>query len=270
MDQSARSQELQTAIAAARLAGDAIRRLEVASLIKHEKIVDRQKMGLVTQADLVAEQVILEQIESTFPDHLILSEETRHSIEIGNNLWVIDPLDGTNNFAHGIPHYSVSIAFCRNGQPECGVVLNAATGDLYFAQRGAGAWRGERAIRVNAEPALDQTIVGTGFYYDRGAMMRSTLRSIQELFERGLQGIRRFGSAALDLTCVASGQFGGYFEYQLSPWDFAAGKLIVEEAGGKVTDCFGNELGLSTTTLLASNALLHDLLLETTRQGARF
>ncbi len=227
--------------------------------------------GIVTSADLAAEQAIVAKIQSTFPDHTFLAEEqfADSSIDPGNveHLWVIDPLDGTNNFAHGLEHYAVSVAYYRRGVAECGVVMRPESDDLYWARRGEGAWhqRGQQSpqqIRVNRHQRLDQSMVGVGFYYDRGQMMRDTLQSIERLFEQQVHGVRRFGTAALDIILVARGSFGAFFEYQLSPWDFAASRLLIEEAGGRITTCDGQELPLATTSVLATNGLLHAAMLE--------
>src|SRR5690606_5223379 len=175
---------------------------------------------------------------------------------------IVDPLDGTNNFAHRIPHFAVSIAYYHNGSPVCGVVYNPLRDDWFTAVRGEGAWYNGQPARVSDERRLDQALVGVGFYYDRGAMMEATLAAIRDLFRCQIHGIRRFGTASLDLCQVGMGMFGAYFEFQLSPWDFAAGRLFVEQAGGRVTTCLGDALPLQKTTLLASNRLLHDAVLR--------
>ncbi|MEM8679095.1 MAG: inositol monophosphatase family protein [Planctomycetota bacterium] len=221
--------------------------------------MDTKGVGnLVSEADLESERTILGLIRSQFPHHAVIAEESAsgsHATE--GDVWIIDPLDGTNNFAHVIPHFAVSVAFYRNGQPRCGVVLNPANEDLYVATRHQGAtWNGS-PIHVAAADALTDALVATGFYYDRGDMMRQTLKSMEQLFLRGVHGLRRFGTASLDLCQVAQGRFSAYFEYQLAPWDFAAGRLIVEEAGGAVTDCLGAELEVKTSSVLASNGPLH-------------
>jgi len=225
-------------------------------------IRDKGAGNLVSDADLNSERTIVELITEAFPGHTVLAEEQHSSATDENFLWIVDPLDGTNNFAHRIPHFSVSIAFYQDGEAQCGVVFNPARNDLYVASRGEGAYCNGQKIDVSNEASLDQTLIGTGFYYDRGEMMRKTLRSIEALFVRNIHGIRRFGTASLDLCSVASGEFGGYFEYYLAPWDFAAGRLIVEEAGGRVTDCEGNQLGTKPSSILATNGRLHEGLLE--------
>jgi myo-inositol-1(or 4)-monophosphatase len=218
--------------------------------------------NLVSQADLDSEAAILNVIRRAFPEHGILAEETQQDEAGQEHLWVVDPIDGTNNFIHGVPHFAISVAYYRHGQPVCGFVYNPATGDEYEASVGQGARHNGNEIRVSNRSSLDQVLVGVGFYYDRGSMMEATLAAVRDLFQQKIHGIRRFGTASLDLCQVACGMFGAYFEYELSPWDFAAGRLIVTEAGGRVTNCQGKPLPLAKTSLLASNSLLHDRMLE--------
>ncbi|WP_169981368.1 inositol monophosphatase family protein [Tautonia rosea] len=223
--------------------------------------------NLITDADLEAERAIVEVLQRAFPGHSILGEEeASHGDLDAEHLWVVDPLDGTNNFAHHLPHFAVSIAYHRDGVAQCGVVLSPVSGDRFTAIRGKGAFQNGRPVRVADHDRLDQSMIGVGFYYDRGAMMEATLRSISALFRQNIHGIRRFGTAALDLCMVGCGQFGAFFEYQLAPWDFAAGRLFVEEAGGRVTNCLGAPLELSVSSVLASNGRLHESVLAIVRE----
>ncbi|WP_164100529.1 inositol monophosphatase family protein [Candidatus Laterigemmans baculatus] len=213
---------------------------------------------LVSDADLESERRIGELLGNAFPDHELLGEETLAGAPDAEHLWIIDPLDGTTNYAHGLPHFAVSIAYYHRGEPQLGVIYNPAREDWFVALRGSGATHNGRSVQVTPATKLDEVLVGCGFYYDRGAMMRATLASIEELFTHQIHGIRRFGTAALDLCQVGCGHFGGYFEYLLSPWDFAAGRLFVEEAGGRVTTATGEPLPMQKTSLLASNGHLHE------------
>lgn len=222
------------------------------------EIRTKQACDFVTTADVEAEHAIAAVIRATFPDDAILGEENYSSDVSSERLWVVDPLDGTTNFAHGIPHFAVSIGYYEAGEPLCGVVLNPARDDVYHAVRGEGAFGNGERLSVAEHNSLSESLVGVGFYYDRGAMMEATLASIRELFGQQIHGIRRFGTASLDLVQVASGMFGAFFEYELSPWDFAAGRLLVEEAGGRITTCRGEPLPLAKTSVLASNTRLHD------------
>lgn len=228
---------------------------------------DEETFNLVSDADVQAEQAIARVILAAFPDHAILGEEENAGSIDAEHLWIIDPLDGTNNFAHRIPHFAVSIGYYHRGIAQCGVVVNPVRNDWYWAQLGAGSFHNGRRLKVSAETSLSQTMVGVGFYYDRGAMMEATLTSIRDFFKQQIHGVRRFGTAALDLCQVADGMFGVFFEYQLSPWDFAAGRLILEEAGGKITDGCGNPLPLAKTSVLASNTQLHEAALDIVRRN---
>lgn len=227
---------------------------------------DEPAYNLVTDADLEAEQCIVRCIGEHCPGDAVLGEEEAHGSVEAEQLWIVDPLDGTNNFAHRIPHFAISIAYYHRGVPQVGVVFNPVRGDCYWAARGMGAYYNGRQLAVSAAQRLDQVMVGVGFYYDRGAMMEATLVAVGDFFRQQIHGIRRFGTAALDLCHVADGAFGAYFEYQLSPWDFAAGRLILEEAGGALSDARGEPLELKKTSVLASNGSLHPAALEIVRR----
>ncbi|WP_437185732.1 inositol monophosphatase family protein [Planctomicrobium sp. SH668] len=235
-----------------------------ALLLKYQKegftIREKGASDLVSEADVNAEQLIIQRIHAQFPGHAILAEESQTQLSgetVPEHLWIIDPLDGTTNFAHGIPHFAVSIGYYRHGVAECGVVFNPARNDLYVAAKGAGAFYGETKLQVGSQSSIKDCLIGLGFYYDRGAMMEATLATIHQLFQNGIHGVRRFGTASLDLAHVARGFYGAYFEYQLQPWDFAAGRLLVEEAGGRVTDARGDEIPFRKSSILASNGTVH-------------
>lgn len=237
-----------------------------------DKTTSAKSEGIVTAADVEAEKAIIQSIAAAFPDHIFLAEEM-HSADSdkdhfadAEHLWVIDPLDGTNNFAHGIPHFAVSVAYYSAGVAQYGIVIDVARGHHYECGRGLGAWCDGVPVHVSQHETLNQTMVGVGFYYDRGEMMQATLQSVGKLFAEDIYGIRRFGTAALDLIHVGLGRFGAFFEYTLSPWDFAAGRLFVEEAGGKVTTCSGAEVPLARSSVLATNGLLHPKVLEIVRR----
>lgn len=252
--------EFQVALAAARLAGDVLLRY-----FRHDlEVNEKGTNDLVTNADLESEQAITTFILSKFPGHQFLAEEQHQELAAPDeieHLWIVDPLDGTTNYAHGIPHFAVSIAYYRFGVPECGVIFNPVRDELYVAVRGAGAYGQGDRLAVGQQQQLSAALIGVGFYYDRGEMMRATLATVAALFESQIRGIRRFGTASLDLCQVAAGSYGAFFEYQLSPWDFAAGRLLVEEAGGQMTTATGERLPIAKTTLLASNSHLHQSML---------
>lgn len=229
-------------------------------------IREKASFNLVSDADLEAEEAVVKVIRETFPDHAILAEETHKHEGDAEHLWVIDPLDGTNNFAHAVPHFAVSVAYCHRGRPVCGVVFNPVRGDWFTARRGGGAFANGRRVRAGNQQKLGEVLVALGFYYDRGAMMRATLAAIGDFFGHDIHGIRRMGTASLDLCYVGCGKFGVFFEYKLSAWDFAAGALFVEEAGGRITDCAGEPLPMAPSSVLATNGPLHPAALEITRR----
>jgi myo-inositol-1(or 4)-monophosphatase len=253
--------ELDVARQAAEVGGAIVERYYRAEIVYRGKHL-KESHNLVTDADLDAEKAIVTVIRDTFADHSILGEEAQAGDVDAEHLWIVDPLDGTNNFAHRIPHFAISIAYCHVGQVQCGVVYNPIRGDWYVAVRGRGATHNGQPATVSTANRLDQVLIGFGFYYDRGAMMEATLTAIRDLFRAQVHGVRRFGTASLDLCQVGCGQFGAFFEYQLAPWDFAAGRLFVEEAGGRVTTCAGQSVPWATTSLLASNGMLHEPVLD--------
>ncbi|GAB5402631.1 MAG: inositol monophosphatase family protein [Aureliella sp.] len=227
---------------------------------------DEASYNLVSDADVKSEQAIAHSIRSAFPTHEIAGEEENVGDVTAEDVWVIDPLDGTNNFAHNIPHFAVCIGYYHREAATSAVVVNPVRGDWYYAVRGGGAFHNGQPLGVSNAKSLDEVMVGCGFYYDRGEMMRATLATVEAFFEQQIHGIRRFGTAALDLCQVASGQFGAFFEYQLAAWDFAAARLILEEAGGTITDARGQPLKLQTSSILASNTHLHAAALSITER----
>jgi myo-inositol-1(or 4)-monophosphatase len=259
---------LETALAAASAGGEVLRR----HFGSKAGLRVKDRVELVSDADVESERVIQQTILDRFSDHDLLGEEGSSGAngpatgDVPEHLWIVDPLDGTNNFVHGIDHVAVSIAYCYRGRALVGVVENPIQGHRFVAVAGRGATENGKAIRVSDAATLDQTMIGVGFYYDRGAMMEATLAAVADFFREQVQGVRRFGAAALDLCYVASGRYGLFFEYRLSPWDFAAGQLIVSEAGGRVTTATGEPLPLTRSTILASNGPLHVPALEITKR----
>jgi len=247
------SREMQIAVAAARAGGAIVARY----FREGVEIRTKEAFNLVSDADVESEQAIADTIHREFPKHAILGEESHSDRADSEHLWIIDPLDGTNNFAHDIPHFAVSIAYFRKGVPQCGVIYNPIRDDWYVTEVGKGAWHNGQQIHVGKQQSLNEVIVGVGFYYDRGQMMESTLNAIRELFQQQIHGIRRMGAASLDLCAVACGMFGVFFEYELGAWDFAAGQLFVTEAGGIVTTCHGASLPIARSSVLATNGVLH-------------
>jgi len=230
------------------------------------RISKKGPIDFVTEIDLKSEQLILARIRSVFPDHRILAEETGTNCTDSPFNWLIDPLDGTTNYAHGLPTFCVSIALEHDGRLETGVIYDPMADELFSASRGGGAFLNDRPIRVSEEKAIGESLLGTGFSYDPGGM-RINLRLFQEFMTRAA-GVRRVGSAARDLSYVACGRFDGVWEFQLHPWDVAAGMLLVEEAGGKVTDFEGKPCTPRDQTILLSNGRIHDAMLEVLREHA--
>lgn len=249
-------QKLSVARAAALAAGEVLMKYFGQGVTQRFK--GGQTADLVSEADVNAEQAVIRVIRENYPHDAILGEESLTGTDPQSpQLWIIDPLDGTTNFLHDIPHFAVSLAYYEAGVPKIGVVWNPAMQDMFIAVAGQGATHNGQPIHVTPDERLEQTLIGTGFYYDRGSMMEATLGVLADLFRENIHGVRRFGSAALDLCHVAKGYYGAYFEYFLSAWDFAAGRLIVEEAGGRVTTARGTPLPLAKSSILASNSRLH-------------
>jgi len=238
---------------AASRAGEVLRSFHSGALRVHKK----GAIDLVTDADTASEKVILETIRSAFPDHDILAEESGRVAGREDCRWVIDPLDGTTNFAHGLDQYAVSIAFALAGEVVVGLVLVPASGELYAAVKGRGATLNDRPIQVSRQASLPDSLLVTGFPYDLKERMETLMPRFSNCL-RATQGVRRLGAAALDLCYVACGRFEGFWEENLQPWDTAAGALIVTESGGQVTDFSDRPFSMEMKEILATNGLIHD------------
>jgi len=217
----------------------------------------------VTETDLQAEHRIIGAIKRVFPDHLVISEESGAGKNESEFVWWIDPLDGTTNFSHGYPHFAVSIALEYRGKLQLGVVYDPVRQELFRATRGNGSYLGRRHIRVSPVKSLLRALMSTGFPYDPRSHPRA-LKIFSRIVTR-TQGVRRDGSAALNLCYLAAGRFDGFWEIGLKPWDTAAGVVILEEAGGRVTDLEGKRFEIREGDVLASNRLLHRQLLNAVR-----
>lgn len=215
---------------------------------------------LVTDADLAAEQAIIASLRSSCPEHGIVAEESGTHAGSSGERWLVDPLDGTVNYAHQIPFFAVSIAFARGEDVLAGVVLNPVSGELFSAQAGGGAFLNGAPIAVNPEPRVAESLLATGFPYERSDGFEPVAARLLRCL-RASRGVRRFGSAALDLCFVACGRFAGFWEDQLKPWDTAAGALIVREAGGTTTDFSNRPVGADGREILATNGHIHDEML---------
>jgi myo-inositol-1(or 4)-monophosphatase len=249
------------AVSAARAAG----RVHLARLRKISVTRKSNALDLVTEADHESEAAVIQVIRRAFPSHAVLAEERGLSGEESEHRWIIDPLDGTTNFAHGYPQFCVSVAYERRGEVRVGVVYDALKRELYVARVAKGATLNGRPIRVSPTPSLGQSLLLTGFPYDRRERRRFYL-CFWEAFMMRTQGVRRTGAAALDLAYVACGRNDGFWEFGLKAWDVAAGSLIVREAGGRVTNLDGSPLDLDAGQILASNGKIHDEMLAVIRE----
>lgn len=223
--------------------------------IRKKGIID-----LVTDADVECEKKIKQIILNEYPNHSFMGEESGTQGE-NENVWVVDPIDGTTNFAHGLDHFSTSIALVKGKEIVCGAVFNPVTKKLFTAINGKGAFLNGKKIEVSKIDSLIDSLIVTGFPYNDPELEKKVISGISSL--RGnCQGVRRFGSAALDMCYVAQGVVDGFYEYSLHPWDVAAGILIVREAGGRVTDINGDNAQIDSSHYLASNKLLHKEILS--------
>jgi len=217
--------------------------------------------NLVTEIDKRSEQLIVEFITKNFPGHGILGEEGADINRGSEYLWVIDPLDGTTNFAHGLPIFGVSIGVMKNGEIIAGVVNDVMRDKKYFAEKGSGAFDGERKLSVNTNDDLRHSVLVTGFPYDIAENPGNAIGIFTEFITKA-RAVRRLGSASIDFCYVADGVFDAFWEVHLHPWDICAGKLIVEEAGGIVTDFTGKETDIFTKQVLASNRKILDQMIS--------
>ena len=258
---------LQVAVAAARTAGELIH----AAAADPGSLQIRQKHpnDFVTQVDTASEQAIVRTLLGAFPDHAVRSEESAqwHGNANADHVWIVDPLDGTTNFIHGYPAYSVSIALAVRGRIEHGVVLDVKRGDLFHASLGAGAWCNDQRLRVSARTALNEALVATSCPYRPGPAFAASMQMLGTVMER-VGAIRRSGSAALDLAWLAAGHSDAMFDRGLNAWDVAAGSLLVSEAGGQVSNFLGEPDFMETRECVAGNPALQATLVALLRPFA--
>jgi myo-inositol-1(or 4)-monophosphatase len=217
--------------------------------------------NLVTEADHASERAIFEIIKRDYPDHFILSEEAGALVTNSSFKWIVDPIDGTVNFAHGIPICCVSIGIEEDGEMVMGAVYNPFINEFYFAQKGFGATLNDNIIKVSGETQVAKACLVTGFPYTYLDHPNGPLEVFSRLIRKGIP-VRRLGSAAMDLCWVAAGRFDGFYEHKLQAWDSAAGFLIVEEAGGRVSDFTGNRYSPYQPHIIATNGKIHDELVD--------
>lgn len=247
----------QTAVKAALEAGKVLLR----NRGKRNKIGYKGEVNLVTEVDFLSEKTILKIIRENFPDHSILTEETIGQKKDSPYCWIIDPLDGTTNYAHDFPVYCISIALQKNKEIILGTVYNPLLKELFLAEKNKGAFLNGKRIFVSNTRKLSQSLLATGFPYDIRTSKENNLEYFNK-FAVKAQAIRRAGSAALDLCYLAMGRFDGFWELKLSPWDTAAGILMITEAGGKVSDFSGKKFSIFSKKLVASNNWIHKQIFE--------
>ncbi len=229
-------------------------------------VTKKGDINLVTEADLASEALIIERIRSFYPKHSILAEESGEAVMTGGDSrwkWIIDPLDGTTNYAHGYPCFCVTIALESDGEIVVGVTFDPTRNEMFAAEKGNGASLNHKPIRVSGESKLSESLIVTGFPYGFKEVPHFE-RSLKEFLLRS-RGVRRDGSAAIDMAYVACGRFDGFWEEGLSPWDVAAGKLLIEEAGGRISYYDGSSFNIYKPPICASNGLIHEQMLEVLR-----
>jgi myo-inositol-1(or 4)-monophosphatase len=253
---------LNIAIKAARRAGDTI--VRSMHSLDTLTVTSKGRNDFVSEVDRKAEQAVIDIIRKTYPSHGIMAEESGD--QAGEDfLWIIDPLDGTTNFLHGFPQFSVSIGVQHKGRMEHGVVYDPLRQEIFSASRGAGAQLNERRIRVSKAQSLDGSLLGTGFPYSQMAHLDDYLELFRVFISR-TAGVRRPGSAALDLAYVAAGRLDGFWEYGLKPWDMAAGVLLIQEAGGLVADFNGGNDFMANGDVVAANPKVLKAMLQVIRK----
>ena len=248
---------LQVAVEAAHEAGRILK--ERADSIG--KIQYKGEIDPVTEVDLLCEQAVIGRIRKSFPSHAFLAEESGDIQGDADHLWIIDPLDGTVNYSHGYPAYCVSIGYQCRGEVVVGAVYNPCLDELFIAEKGQGATLNGKSIAVSTITDLRQSLLATGFPYDISESSENNLNHFRD-FITSCQAIRRPGSAALDLCYTAMGRFEGFWEMKLHPWDYAAGWLMIEEAGGRITRFDGSQFQMGDRLVLASNGHIHQAMVD--------
>lgn len=233
--------------------------------LKKDAIRRKSRNDFLSFVDENSEKLIVETIHETFPDHDILAEEFGEIKQKSPYRWVIDPLDGTTNYISGIPVFAVSIALQKEGEIILGVVLDPVHNELFYAEAGKGAYCNNNEIHVSGNKSLSESFIATGFPFKAKHFLPEYLTAFESLFQECI-GARRLGAAAIDLAYVAAGRFEGFWELGLKPWDMAAGSLIINEAGGKVTDFWNKPYFLNNSYIIASNDKIHEELSEKIKQ----
>ena len=254
-----KSEFLGTAFRAAMLAGECI--LKNIGTISQDEIDTKHASDFVTRVDKESEALILSTIRKQYPDHFFLAEETVHEEDSGQYRWIIDPLDGTTNFIHSYPAFSISIALQHNGEIILGLIYDPLRNEVFSAEKGKRSYLNGNLVRVSSTAEMEYSLIATGFPFRQKGVIDGYLDLFKKVFHR-VSDIRRAGSAALDLANLACGRCDGFFEIGLSPWDIAAGSLLITEAGGIVTDFGGGTDYLSTGNVIAGVPAIHRELLK--------
>ena len=218
-------------------------------------------IDLLTSADTESESFIIDEIQKKYPDHSILSEEQELIDKKSDYTWIIDPLDGTTNFAHNLPIFSISIGLEKRGKTVCGVVYNPAADKCFYAEKNKGAYLNNQKISISSSNTLSQSILATGFPYSHDNFYHQSFLIFKDFYDR-TQGLRRLGAASLDLCFVAMGRFEGFYEFNLNPWDICAGALIATEAGAYCTDWNNKPFPRSGARILCSNRKVHKEMID--------
>ncbi len=248
---------LNVAKEAAREAGEIL----LENLGKVKEIEFKAKNSLVTEIDMLSEELIINKIKSNFPSHDLFAEESGRHSESSDYVWLIDPIDGTTNYAHAYPFFSISIALEISGVVDMGLVYDPVKDEMFTAERGKGAYLNDEPIRVSKSHAIEHCHVCTGFMHEVEWMVEANIRHFGNFIRRA-RAVRRDGSAALDVCYVACGRFDGFWELGLNPWDTAAAVLILKEAGGYVTTFTGGEYSIYMKEILGSNSIVHEQMIE--------
>lgn len=230
--------------------------IQMKYLHKAHRITVKKGAGIVTEADKGSEKFILKKIFRNYPNSSIITEESGEFQKDSDLCWIIDPLDGTSNYAHGFPWFCVSIGLQKDRKEIAGAVYNPVSREMFYAEAGKGAYLGNKRIRVSRTSQMQSALVGTGFYYSKGRELREEMEIFRAMNQLAL-GVRRPGAAALDLAHVACGRYDGFWERRLSSWDVAAGFLLVKEAGGSISNYNGKSTDVFEGSLIASNGHLH-------------
>lgn len=242
-------------------------RIQAEYFQKRIGIHHKGEINIVTDVDIACQKRIIELIEKEYPEDCIIAEEKVNIFDEERNKWIIDPLDGTTNYAHGYPFFCTSIAYEVKGEVVVGVVYNPILNELFFSQKGQGAYFNGEKMHVSSINDMKQALLSTGFPYDLPTSTKNNINHFVNFLYHA-QAVRRDGSAAMNLAYIACGRFDGHWEMKLNPWDMAAGALLVREAGGTITDFKGEDFSIYGDELVASNGLLHDRLIEVLREGA--